>query len=528
MEKALEREAKFELAEGAELPELAGVAAGVRVAARPPLDLTAHYYDTADLRLLQLGITLRHRREAGSGDPESGMGRWTLKLPATAGKAAFARSELEWPGPAETMPAEASALVRAVALGEDLVPVAEMHTLRRRMELSDAAGSPLAEVDDDSVTISTTPLGSTTAGGATTAGGETRFRQVEVELTGDDESILEGVAACLEATGARREPDEPKLARALSTSPPAVDSAAAGSPERELTRAAVARGLEQLLRQDVGLRIDDDPEFVHQARVATRRMRADLATFGARVDPDWLEQTREELKWLAAALGRVRDADVLLGRLVEHAKNAGTAEAANFAELEGILAAERSHALADLREALAGPRYLELLQELDRAAAQSPPAAPSAAGPGENPAEGGDSSHAHSAEEVTHLVNRRWTRFRHRVEDLGHHPTNEDLHAARIAAKKLRYAADAAVPLVGEGAKEFASDIADLQTVLGDHQDSVVAEQWCRRVAESGSAGAERAARFCIVGEHHFQARERLRWEEEWERVAKRHHPHAW
>jgi CHAD domain-containing protein len=509
LEKALEREAKFELPEASALPDLGGVAGGVQAARLPSLDLTARYYDTAGLRLLRRGITLRHRRDAGTGDTESGRGRWTLKLPATAGKATFARSELTWLHPPETMPEEVSALLCGVTLDEELSPVAVIHTLRRRVSLTDEAGQPLAEVDDDSVTV--TP----------TSGGESRFREVEVELSGGGEELLGAIATALEAGGARREPDEPKLARALLLGPHPAPVAAEGAPEVELTRVAVSRGLEQLLRQDVGLRLDDDPEFVHQARVATRRMRVDLATFGARVHPGGLEQTREELKWLAAALGRVRDADVLGERLAEHAEEAGPAEAASFGELEGVVAAERNHALADLRELLASSRYLALLQELDRAATESPPAAPS-------PADDDDSPLAHSAAEVTELVNRRWARFRHRVEHLGHHPSNEELHAVRIAAKKVRYAADAAVPLVGEGAKHFAGDIADLQTVLGDHHDSVVAEQWCRRVAETGPTGAASAARHCVDDERRFQSRERQRWEEEWERVAHHHHPHAW
>ena len=515
MDKALEQEAKFELAEGAALPDLAGVAAGVQATDRPTLDLIARYYDTADLRLLRRGVTLRHRREAGSGDTESGAGRWTLKLPAKAGRATFARTELYWPGPAGTVPAEPTGLVRALTLGEDLIPVAEIHTLRRRVALSDDSGNALAEVDDDSVTISPA------------SGQETRFREVEVELTGGDGELLGAIAARLEAAGAEREPDEPKLARALIREPQDVPARGHGAPEGELTRAAVSRGLDQILHQDVGLRIDDDPEFVHQARVATRRMRADLATFGARVDPDWLEQTREELKWLAAALGRVRDADVLAGRLADHATDAGPAEATSFPELQGVLSTERSHALADLREILASSRYLALLQELNRAATDSPPAAAPDTG-SEADAGDDDSPLAHSADEVTHLVNRRWARFRRRVDDLGHDPSNEELHAVRIAAKKVRYAADAAEPLVGEGAKRFAGNIADLQSVLGDHHDSVVAEQWCRRVAETGPAGAGPAARYCIEEEHRTQARDRRRWEEEWERVARHHHPHAW
>ena len=59
------------------------------------------------------------------------------------------------------------------------------------------------------------------------------------------------------------------------------------------------------------IRIGEDPEGVHQARVATRRLRSDLRTFGPVLDERWSEDLRAELRWLGAALGKVRDADVL-------------------------------------------------------------------------------------------------------------------------------------------------------------------------------------------------------------------------
>lgn len=535
-----EREAKYELAEGVELPDFDGVDDGVRASPRPPLDLTAQYFDTTGLRLLRLGITLRHRREAGDGDAESGEGRWTLKLPDRAGKAVFTRTEMSWGGPPGPLPTEAARLVKGVALGETLVPVAEIHTLRRRISLAYEGGSPLAEVDDDTVTI--------TAQG----GGVVGFREIEVELTGGDEQLLDQAGARLEAAGARRDSDAPKLARALlPEKAPAEHSNTAGGTnsdrgdhanradranradhgeqadradhadqadhaDRRLAQQAVIRGLEQLLRQDIGLRLDDDPEFVHQARVATRRMRADLATFGASVDPEWTRQTRAELRWLAATLGHVRDADVLGERLDDHARHAGAELAASFTDLEAVLAGEREEAAADLQDALAGPRYLALLRHLEDAALHAPPVATEADGIAEE-----------SLEAVTGLVNRRWDRFRTRVERLGPDPSNDELHSLRIQAKKVRYAADAAVPLAGEGAKRFSKDIADLQSTLGDHHDSAVAAQWCRRVEGSGPVSAAAAARHCVADEREYQAAKRREWEDEWRRVADSH-PHAW
>jgi CHAD domain-containing protein len=50
----------------------------------------------------------------------------------------------------------------------------------------------------------------------------------------------------------------------------------------------------------------------------------------------------------------------------------------------------------------------------------------------------------------------------------------------RILAKRSRYAAEATAPLLGPAAARFAAAVADVQTVLGDHQDTVLAEEWLR------------------------------------------------
>jgi CHAD domain-containing protein len=65
-------------------------------------------------------------------------------------------------------------------------------------------------------------------------------------------------------------------------------------------------------------------------------------------------------------------------------------------------------------------------------------------------------------------------------------PTDENLHAARIRAKRVRYAAEAVSPVFGKRAKAFAEAAVELQDVLGEHQDAVVAGGWLREAADSG------------------------------------------
>src|SRR5436190_7535261 len=131
---------------------------------------------------------------------------------------------------------------------------------------------------------------------------------------------MNAVSDRLVAAGARLDEVGPKLVHALGPR-------AAGSPEvppvhlhpgsqaGDAVRAALATGFARLLRHDPGVRIGDDPEDVHQARVATRRLRSDLRTFRSLLDQEQAQVLRDELKWAADLLGDVRDADVLLERL---------------------------------------------------------------------------------------------------------------------------------------------------------------------------------------------------------------------
>ena len=82
------------------------------------------------------------------------------------------------------------------------------------------------------------------------------------------------------------------------------------------SRGSIARSAERMIRFDAGVRLGEDPEAVHQARVATRRLRSDLRTFRqparSRSGPPICAT---ELGWLGAELGKVRDLDVLGERL---------------------------------------------------------------------------------------------------------------------------------------------------------------------------------------------------------------------
>jgi CHAD domain-containing protein len=204
---------------------------------------------------------------------------------------------------------------------------------------------------------------------------------------------------------------------------------------------------------------------VHQARVATRRLRSDLRTFKSLVDREWADELRQELAWLAGPLGEVRDADVLLARLRAESSRVPAQDRPAIIALVDRLTASRQQSLRSLFDALDSKRYLSLLDALVDGVAR-PRLAPEAAKPAEDVA--------------AVLVGKAWRKLKKSVSELGSEPADDQLHRVRIMAKRCRYAAEAVVGVEGRPAKRFASAVAGLQDVLGRLQDAVVAASWLR------------------------------------------------
>jgi CHAD domain-containing protein len=486
-----ETEVKMGAWAGFELPNLDGVAEDVTAVDRVPRTLMAVYYDTADLRLARWGVTVRHRTGDGSG--------WTVKLPEGEEGPALVRRELTFEGPPGRMPAGAMSLIRAYARDTPLLPVARIRTVRTGVDLLDSEGAVVAEVVDDEVSV--------LHGGRVA----TRFREVEVELGARPPAgLLDTVVGLLRQAGAGQPDSTPKVIHALGArakGPPEVVPVVLGRrpTAADLVRQAVGTAVDRIIRHDPGVRIGDDPEDVHQARVGTRRLRSDLRTFASLLDEEWLASLREELRWLAGALGQVRDDDVLIDRLRRQAATLHEPDTGALAPIFRRLAIERDRARAELLEALESPRYVALLERLVDAA-QQPRCRKAAEAP--------------AAEVVPGLVAVPWRKLRKAVEALPADPPDTDLHQIRILAKRTRYAAEAAAPLVGKKATAFASAVADLQEVLGDHQDAVVAEAWLRGAVEGADAAVCLAAGELIAVQMAEAAQGRKRWRKAWKNAS--------
>jgi CHAD domain-containing protein len=452
--------------------------------------LEAVYHDTADLRLARWGASLRHRDGEG----------WTLKLAEQPEGDVLVRAEHPFPGddPA-AVPAPAADLVRAFTRIQPLVAVVEMGTFRRPVRLVSATGQQLAELTDDDVTVR--------SGGAVVG----RFRELEVEF---DEAcppeLARAVEARLRGAGAGGVPALSKHLRALGYgASPAPEITVPDLGPRptagDVIHRAIAQSVERLIRHDVVIRLDIDPEGVHQARVATRRLRSDLRTFDALVDQGWSRGARDELGWLADMLGGARDTDVLLQRIRDDAAALPEEEQAGGAAVVAALELADKEIHAQLLDALRSDRYVQLLETLV-AAANRPPVLPEAAVPAQ--------------QALPPLVRGPWKKLRREVKAAGRDPADEALHGMRIQAKRVRYAAEAVAPALGKQATRFAEAVERLQDVLGSHQDAVVAEEWLRSWA-AGQASPDAAfAAGAIAGREHAGARAaRADWRRAWKRL---------
>ncbi len=411
------------------------------------LSLRSTYHDTADLRLARAGVTLRYR----TGDDE-GPG-WTLKL-RIPGHDATERDEHHFPGDMDAIPPEASDLVTALVRTAPIRPVATLLTRRRRWRLCGTDQQPLAELFDDDVSV---------------LDGDrvvSRFRELELESRGPDLSALRPIAVRLRRAGAVLAEPLPKAVRALgpraSASPDVVVPVlGADATGRDAVVAALAGGVARLVAHDPATRMGD-VEGLHQMRVATRRLRSDLRTFGSLIDGAWAAGIREELRWLADHLGAVRDLDVQLGRLDQTAADL----VPDLQPLLEALRARRAVAVEALRAAMASERYRLLLDRLVDAV-RDPLVTPAAVRP--------------ARRLLPPLLARAWRRVEPLAASLGPDDPVEQFHALRIRVKRLRYAAEAIAPALGTGERacaRLASRAGDLQDRLGEmHDDAVTVDE---------------------------------------------------
>lgn len=239
-----------------------------------------------------------------------------------------------------------------------------------------------------------------------------------------------------------------------------------------LLQQELARHLSELRKQERRVRGDAD-SAVHKMRIAVRRLRSLLATYRPVLVPGATDDLRDELKWLGNELSAARDAQVMQERLEALLRDEpvelvmGPVSRRIQMEMSDRRQAGRQQAL----DALDSARYLLLVEGVDSFVG-APPFSRDAA------------RDAHV--ELPGLLSGDLKRVRRRaaavVASAGSADRDAAMHETRKAAKRLRYAAESATPVLGRRAERLATRAQRVQEVLGEHQDTVVARHTLREL----------------------------------------------
>lgn len=451
---------------------------------RPPSQrfLSARYFDTPDLLLARWGCTCRWRNDEG----------WTVRLPLPSTDAALSLVEVPFDGTAERPPPGAMQLVTPFSLGRELSQVTEVNTERSAVVVEDVTGQPVAELVDDRVVVNHSP----------------GFREIELETQGHQHpnGSLDKLVSYIADRGAVPS-SRPKLVQVLgerATEPPpaAVPELGKRPSGRQLVQLAIADSVTRLIMNLPLAILGEDPEGVHQARVATRRLRSDLRTFAPLLNKRAAKSLRIQLKWLADLLGAVRDADVMTGVLAHAAEEAG--EPPGAVQLLDRIRAQREAANQHLLDGLDDPRLFRLLQDLVEAAADPPT---------------NKAASRRADKQVGSLLDGPWKQMKRSVKDLPSGAGPQELHRIRVAGKRTRYAAEAMSPVAGKSARRFAKKLARLQDTLGDINDASVAIDWLAATSNGLDSSAQDAAWMMIVGLERDRDELLEKWPAEWSAV---------
>jgi CHAD domain-containing protein len=462
----IEFETTFSVEPGTALPDLADLAPGG--IERRSHELDATYFDTEDLRLAARRVTLRRR----TGGADAG---WHLKIPWGEG----AKREFHAPlGQADTVPGDLARLTRAADRGARLRPVARIATRRTEYALRDAAGEPLVLVADDTVTGE--------------AAATTSWREVEVELAGGAPDLQERVGERLIRAGAVPSATGSKLLTVLGDRVPQPVPRPSGDTAGDVVLAYLWDQVEHLLAHDAPVRLDE-PDAVHQMRVATRRIRAVLQAFPTVLRRDATRPVADELRRLSRVLGPARDLEVLRARC-EHWLTALPTRVGGHRLTGSWLPALDDHRATETRriaEEMAGSRYLDLLEALDGLRAD-PPLTKRA----------GRAAGAVLTDDLVRACRRTADAHGHAVAAKDADRRVTAWHDVRKAAKRSRYAATLAAPALGRPAERVRSWASRLQKVLGEHQDGVALRAYVDRHAPAlvSAAGGERDAALVTLG----------------------------
>lgn len=257
-------------------------------------------------------------------------------------------------------------------------------------------------------------------------------------------------------------------------------------------KAIIAAGLAHLLANERGLLKGADPEYLHQARVALRRLRSALGVFSPPLVKSVTQPMARELRWLASCLGPARDWDVFVSETLRPIETEFGAHAGLVA-IRARCRTLRRNAGARGRRAVRSSRYRKVTQSLAAWVASegwlarlNRPARAALDRP--------------IGDHAQRVLEARYRRICKRGRGLGELSAAE-LHRLRIAIKKFRYAADFFSGLYGgRPVRETLRRLSRLQDVLGAINDSAMAADLTAQGCRGARDGNVLEARGIMLG----------------------------
>lgn len=429
------------------------------IQARPTVELQDTYYDTADWRIFRSGFALRVRDAAGSAEA-------TLKELHSASATHQDRRELTEPvidSSEQALPQLAGLVgtrVHAVAGTHPLQRLFGVRTSRQRFELRrDDSTDAVGELALDEAVVSR-PDGAP----------QTSLQRVEVEALTAESQDLEGFVDRLRRECTLLPAAQSKFAVGLISvglAPPPLprfgsDLANDTMRIHEVALVSLRRHLSGWIAHEPGARLGEDPEALHDLRIAGRRLDATLGLFAPFLPARWL-QLRKRLKVLMQAFGAVRDLDIARVALTTFERELPDVDRSALASFKHHLDNEHARTRARMLRALDAPTTQRWLERLTHTLAQ-----PSI-------------SRAHRVQPLAvvvlpDLVRARYRKYHKAAQRLSADSTAEDYHAVRGKLKKLRYTVEGISDLYGKPAEQFLRALRPLQNRLGEQQDAHVAQ----------------------------------------------------
>jgi triphosphatase len=480
---------------------------------RGAVRLHSTYLDTPSLTLARHGVALRLRRQGRQWEA-------TLKWAGQVEGDVHERPEMtvalpKAPAlPFAPLPGPLHTQLAALVAGRQLSPILISEIHRRLFDVLPASTAatpePLAELALDRVRLRAPQDGQP----------EAAYCEVEIEQREGERRDITSLARLLRDGFNLVPSSASKFGRGLTL---LYGAGIIGSGDqrvlaydtvRDGVRHIVARHLHRLRLHDPGTRTGEDPESLHDMRVATRRLRAAVRVFAGGIPARLQNSMRRELQWLGQLLGPVRDLDVQMAKLESFTAAAPAGFRPALGCLREYMEGERARRRAGMLAGLDTARYFRLLLRLERFA---------------DARAHGRSRDAASQEPIViagqRAIKRAFRRLIKRGDRIQATPHPEDLHALRIRAKRLRYLLEFLRELTGKPGRRLVKRLTALQDLLGSYHDAVVLADFVRVYVEG--AGAQLAPSqlvalgALVAGELRFAEQKRADFEATWRRFAR-------